>query len=179
MQLFFNSTNTKLWMNYHQLHIYRVWEYLDNYISNTLLFKKKINWHYLRKSTESIQLLLKTLKDKHMILTESHLHISAPIPLPNKSHLPPFPIGQQNIENPLAPVRWVSPFSFAVHCTSFLLFWPEPHRPDLSLADLRLFYEHWFFLLKLTPIPTIFLLSSPSWSTKEWLKDYFFTLYNW
>lgn len=28
-------------MNYHQLHIYRVWEYLDNYISNTLLFKKK------------------------------------------------------------------------------------------------------------------------------------------
>lgn len=115
---------------------------------------------------------------------ESHLHISAPIPLPNKSHLPPFPTGQwkkyqQNIENPLVPVRWVSPFSFAVHCTSFLLFWPEPHRPDLSLADLRLFYEHWFFLLKLTPIPTIFLLSSPSWSTKEWLKDYFFTLYNW
>lgn len=127
----------------------------------------------MQKSTESIQLLLKTLKDKQKILTKSH--IFAPIPLPNKSHLPPSPTGQwkkyqQNIENPLVPVRWVSPFSFAVHCTSFLLFWPEPHRPDLSLADLRLFYEHWFFLLKLTPIPTIFLLSSPSWSTKRMIE---------
>ena len=59
------------------------------------------------------------------------------------------------------PVRWVCPSSSAVRYTSSPLFWPVLHRPDLSLGDLHLFYERWFFPLKLKQIPTISHLFFP------------------